>query len=53
MSAHFVKTARRECPLKWLNRVNLMIYKDFNNIISHTAVSHHYRSGKSANYVKR
>lgn len=30
-----------------------MIYKAFINIISHTAVSHHYRSGKSADFVKR
>jgi hypothetical protein len=53
MSAHFVKTARRECPLKSLNRRNILIYKAFNDVISNTAVSQHYQSGKSADFVNR
>ncbi len=53
MSAHFVKTARRECPQKWSNRANLMFYRVFNDVIPNTVVSQHYRSGKSADFVKR
>ncbi|GID02947.1 hypothetical protein TMM008_01490 [Pseudomonas sp. 008] len=53
MSAHYVKTARRECPLKWSNRANLMFYRAFNDVIPNTIVSQHYRSGKSADFVKR